>query len=189
MGRPSAKRQGSDEHAALLRTLQERFDRNLQRHQGVTWARVSARLEAHPEKLRSLAAMEKTGGEPDVIGVDAKSGEIVFCDCSPESPKGRRSICYDRQALDSRRENKPTTSALDLAAELGVEVLTEAQYRELQTLGSFDEKTSSWVRTPPSIRALGGALFCDRRYETVFLYHNGAESYYAARGFRGRLKV
>lgn len=189
--KPRAKTdsRGAAEHAALLRTLQQRFEKNVQRHRGVSWAHVLARLEARPEALRTLEAMERTEGEPDVIAVDAKSGVVTFCDCAAESPKGRRSVCYDRAALDSRKENKPKTSALELAAEVGIEILDEAQYRALQKLGAFDEKTSSWIRTPPSIRSLGGALFCDRRYQTVFLYHNGAESYYAARGFRGTLEV
>jgi hypothetical protein len=173
----------------LLRTLADRFEKNMNRHKGVEWARVQAKLEANPEKLWSLSEMERTGGEPDVVGRDNKTGEYIFYDCSADSPKGRRSICYDREALDSRKEHKPANSALDMAAAMGVEMLTEEQYRELQKLGEFDTKTSSWVKTPADIRKLGGALFCDRRYNTVFVYHNGAESYYAARGFRGLLRV
>ena len=173
----------------LLRVLQARFQKNLNRHGGLEWAKLQARLEANPEKLRSLHEMESTGGDPDVVGHDKKTGEYIFYDCSAESPKGRRSLCYDREALDSRKENKPKGDALDLAGAIGVELLTEEQYRELQTLGEFDAKTSSWVKTPSAIRKLGGALFCDRRFNTVFLYHNGAESYYAARGFRGSLSV
>jgi hypothetical protein len=161
----------------------------MNRHRGLEWTKVQARLEANPEKLRSLHEMESTGGDPDVVGHDKKTGEYIFYDCSAESPKGRRSLCYDREALDSRKENKPKGDALDLAGAIGVELLTEEQYRELQTLGEFDAKTSSWVKTPSAIRKLGGALFCDRRFNTVFVYHNGAESYYAARGFRGSLSV
>ena len=159
------------------------------RHKGLKWTDVAARLEANAEKLWSLSEMERTGGEPDVVGFDKKTGEITFYDCSAESPKERRSVCYDREALNARKENKPKNSAIDMATTMGIELLTEDQYRELQTLGEFDLKTSSWVQTPPAIRKLGGALFCDRRYNTVFLYHNGADSYYAARGFRGSLKV
>jgi hypothetical protein len=173
----------------LLRTLKARFEKNIGRHQGLAWAQVQAKLQANPEKLWSLNEMERTGGEPDVVGQDKKTGEYIFYDCSAESPKDRRSLCYDREALDSRKENKPANNALDVAAAMGVELLTEEQYRELQKLGQFDTKTSSWVKTPAEIRKLGGAVFCDRRYNTVFLYHNGAESYYAARGFRGRLKI
>jgi len=173
----------------LLRVLQARFQKNMNRHRGLEWTKVQARLEANPEKLRSLHEMESTGGDPDVVGHDKKTGEYIFYDCSAESPKGRRSLCYDREALDSRKENKPKGDALDLAGAIGVELLTEEQYRELQTLGEFDAKTSSWVKTPSAIRKLGGALFCDRRFNTVFVYHNGAESYYAARGFRGSLSV
>jgi hypothetical protein len=175
--------------AALLTTLQERFAKNLQRHQGVDWHLVQAKLDANPAKLQALHDMESTGGEPDVIAYDKKTGEFIFCDCAPESPAGRRSLCYDRAALDARKENKPRGAAVEIAATMGVEILTEEQYRQLQELGEFDKKTSSWVVTPPKMRKLGGALFCDRRYDQVFLYHNGAESYYAARGFRGRLKV
>jgi hypothetical protein len=177
------------EHDELLSVLKARFEKNLNRHRGVEWTKVQGKLEASPEKLWSLNEMEKTGGEPDVVGHDRKTGEYIFDDCSAESPKGRRSVCYDREALESRKEHKPKNSAMDMAAAMGIEILTEEQYRELQTLGSFDTKTSSWVKTPPDIRKLGGALFCDRRYDHVFLYHNGAESYYAARGFRGSLKV
>jgi hypothetical protein len=173
----------------LLGVLKARFQKNLNRHGGLEWAKVQARLEANPEKLRSLHEMESTGGDPDVVGHDKKSGEYIFYDCSAESPKGRRSLCYDREALDSRKENKPKGDALGLAGAIGVELLTEEQYRELQTLGEFDTKTSSWVKTPSAIRKLGGALFCDRRFNTVFVYHNGAESYYAARAFRGSLRV
>lgn len=175
--------------AELLKTLQSRFEKNTNRHPGLDWAKVQARLGARPDKLWSLSEMERTGGEPDVIGHEKKTGEYVFCDCSDESPKGRRSLCYDREALHSRKENKPKGSAAELAAAMGVELLSEEQYRELQKLGEFDAKTSSWVNTPANIRNLGGALFCDRRFDTVFVYHNGAESYYAARGFRGCLNV
>jgi hypothetical protein len=173
----------------LLRTLQARFEQNTNRHKGVEGAAVQARVEANPEKLRSLYELERTGGEPDVVAHDRETGECVFFDCSAESPKGRRSVCYDREALDARKEHKPKTSAMEMAAAMGIDILTEAQYRELQTLGTFDTKTSSWLETPPEIRRLGGAIFCDRRYDRVFTYHNGAESYYAARGFRGSLKV
>ena len=178
-----------EQREEVLSVLAARFEKNKGRHKGLEWARVRARLEANPGKLWSLHEMESTGGEPDVVGLDKKSGEYIFYDCSAESPKGRRSVCYDREALDARKEFKPKTSAVDMAASMGIELLTEKQYRELQQLGEFDTKTSSWVRTPPAIRKLGGAVFCDRRYDTVFLYHNGAESYYAARGFRGSLKV
>lgn len=174
---------------ALLETLQTRFEQHKNRHKGLEWEKVQAKLEGNAKKLSSLHEMEATGGEPDVIGYDKKSGEYIFVDCSAESPKGRRSVCYDRQALDARKEHKPKTSAVEMAAAMGIELLTEEQYRELQTLGEFDTKTSSWVQTPPDIRALGGALFCDRRYGKVFVYHNGAQSYYAARGFRGSLRV
>ncbi len=173
----------------LLTTLKTRFEKNIRRHQGLEWADVQARLEINAQKLRSLIEMERTGGEPDVVGHDEKTGEYIFCDCSAETPKGRRSICYDREALESRKEHKPENNAFDMAAAMGIELLTEQQYRELQKLGNFDAKTSSWVKTPSEIRKLGGALFCDRRYDTVFVYHNGAESYYAARGFRGLLRV
>jgi Protein of unknown function (DUF4256) len=173
----------------LLRALQSRFEKNMNRHQGLEWAKVQARLDANAERLWSLNEMERTGGEPDVVGHDKKTGEYIFHDCSAESPKGRRSLCYDREALDSRKENKPKDSTLEMATAMGIELLTEEQYRELQKLGNFDAKTSSWVKTPSNIRKLGGALFCDRRFDTVFVYHNGAESYYAARGFRGSLRV
>jgi hypothetical protein len=178
-------KQGED----LLETLKTRFEKNMTRHRGLEWANIQARLEAEPEKLSSLNEMERTGGEPDVVGHDGKAGEYIFFDCSAQSPKGRRSLCYDRKAQESRKEHPPKNNALDMAAAMGIELLTEAQYRELQKLGEFDTTTSSWVRTPPEIRRLGGAVFCDRRYDTVFLYHNGAESYYAARGFRGSLRV
>ncbi len=173
----------------LLKTLKARFEKNMTRHKDLEWPQVLAKLEANSEKLWSLNEMERTGGEPDVVGHDKKTGEYIFYDCSAESPKGRRSLCYDREALQSRKENKPKDSAVDMAAEIGVELLTEEQYRELQKLGNFDEKTSSWVNTPSNIRKLGGALFCDLRFDTVFTYHNGAESYYAARGFRASLKI
>jgi hypothetical protein len=174
---------------ALLALLKARFEKNSKRHHGLQWADVQARLEAHPEKLWSLSEMERTGGEPDVVGHDTGTGEYIFYDCAAESPAGRRSLCYDPQAHEARKENKPVGTAVGMAAEMGIELLTEAQYRELQRLGSFDLKTSSWVKTPQDIRDLGGALFCDRRYNTVFVYHNGAESYYAARGFRGVLRA
>ena len=173
----------------LLNTLKARFEKNMNRHKGLEWAKVQTKLEAGTRKLWSLNEMERTGGEPDVVGLDKKTGEYIFYDCSAESPKGRRSVCYDREALESRKEHKPKNSALDMAAAMGIELLTEEQYRALQKLGDFDAKTSSWVKTPSDIRKLGGALFADRRYDTVFVYHNGAESYYAARGFRGSLKV
>jgi hypothetical protein len=173
----------------LLSLLKTRFEKNMNRHKGLEWSKIQAKLEASKEKLWSLNEMENTGGEPDVVGEDKKTGEFLFFDCSAETPKNRRSLCYDREALDSRKENKPAGSALDLAASMGVDLLTEEQYRNLQQLGVFDIKTSSWVKTPPEIRKLGGALFCDRRYNQVFLYHNGADSYYAARGFRGALRV
>jgi hypothetical protein len=173
----------------LLRALKDRFEKNINRHKGLEWAKVQAKLEANTGALWSLSEMERTGGEPDVVGHDKKSDEYIFFDCSAESPKGRRSLCYDREALESRKENKPADAAVDMATAMGIEVLTEEQYRELQKLGYFDTKTSSWVKTPSAIRKLGGALFCDRRYDTVFVYHNGAESYYAARGFRGSLRV
>jgi hypothetical protein len=178
-----------EQREELLRALKVRFEKNMNRHKGLEWAKIQAKLEAKAEKLWSLNEMEKTGGEPDVVGHDKKTGEYIFYDCSAESPKGRRSICYDREALESRKEHKPEDSAINMAAAMGVELLTEDQYRELQKLGNFDTKTSSWVTTPSHIRKLGGALFCDRRYDTVFVYHNGAESYYAARAFRGSLWV
>ena len=173
----------------LLRALKPRFEKNMNRHKGLDWAKVKAKLEAHTEKLWSLNEMERSGGEPDVVVHDKKTGEYIFYDCSAESPKGRRSVCYDHEALEARKEHKPKDSAINMAGAMGIEILTEEQYRALQKLGNFDTKTSSWVKTPSDIRKLGGALFCDRRYNNVFLYHNGAESYYAARGFRGSLRV
>ncbi|MDB5002622.1 MAG: hypothetical protein JWQ34_847 [Mucilaginibacter sp.] len=178
-----------EQREELLSTLKARFEKNISRHKGLEWAKVQAKLETNTAKLWSLNEMERTGGEPDIVGHDEKTGEYTFYDCSAESPKGRRSLCYDGAALESRKEYKPENSAVDMAATIGIELLTEEQYRDLQKLGNFDLKTSSWVNTPADIRKLGGALFCDRRYNTVFLYHNGAESYYAARGFRGSLKV
>jgi hypothetical protein len=178
-----------DQREDLLRDLKVRFETNMNRHKGLAWATVQARLEAHAERLWSLHEMERTGGEPDVVGHDKKTGAYIFGDCSAQSPEGRRNVCYDREALESRKHHKPKASALDMAAAMGIELLTEEQYRALQTVGQFDTKTSSWVQTPSAIRKLGGALFCDRRYDTVFVYHNGAESYYAARGFRGSLRV
>ncbi len=192
MHRPlkSNKRElSAEQREELLRTLKTRFEKNMNCHKDLEWTKVQAKLEANAEKLWSLSEMERTGGEPDVVGHDKKTGEYIFYDCSAESPKGRRSICYDREALESRKEHKPENNALDMTAAMGIELLTEEQYRELQRLGDFDAKTSSWVKTPSDIRKLGGALFCDRRYDTVFTYHNGAESYYAARGFRGSLRV
>jgi hypothetical protein len=174
---------------ALLEVLKARFDNHMNRHEGLDWTRVRAKLEANAEKLRSIHEMERTGGEPDVVTLDPKGGVYVFVDCSAETPAGRRSVCYDREALDSRKKHKPEDSAVDLATAMGIDLLSEKQYRALQQFGGFDRKTSSWVRTPANIRKLGGALFCDRRYDTVFVYHNGAESYYAARGFRGLLQV
>ena len=179
----------SDQQKELIKTLQTRFEKNKDRHKGLDWAKVQARLESHPSKLRSLYEMEETGGEPDVVAFDKKSGEFIFYDCSAESPKGRRSICYDHEALEKRKENKPDDSAMNMAEEMGIELLNEEEYRALQELGKFDLKTSSWVKTPPAIRKHGGAIFCDRRYEHVFTYHNGADSYYDARGFRGSLRV
>jgi hypothetical protein len=179
----------AQERDPLLRTLQARFEKHAKRHKGIAWAEVQARLERSPDALASLAAMESSGGEPDVIGRDAQSGAFMFCDCSPESPAGRRSLCYDRAALDARKENKPQGSAVEMAAAMGIALLTEEEYRSLQKLGPFDAKTSSWIATPPEVRALGGALFCDYRYGKVFVYHNGVQSYYAARGFRGLLRV
>ncbi|MEJ2413438.1 MAG: DUF4256 domain-containing protein [Anaerolineales bacterium] len=184
-----SQRLSTEQQAELLTTLRTRFEEHPDRHPDLVWEAVQSRLDAHPAKLWSLAEMERTGGEPDVVGLDSESGEYLFVDCSPESPKGRRSLCYDRQALESRKEHKPKDSALDLAETMGIELLSEDQYRELQELGEFDTKTSSWVKTPPEIRELGGAVFCDRRYGHVFLYHNGAESYYGSRGFRGLLRV
>ena len=183
------KKLSAEDRDELLKALQARFEKNMSRHKGLEWSKVQAKLEANAEKLWSLNEMEKTGGEPDVVAFDKKTGEFVFYDCSAESPKGRRSVCYDREALEARKEHKPKDSALNMATAMGIELLTEEQYRELQKLGKFDEKTSSWIQTPADIRKLGGALFCDRRYEQVFLYHNGADSYYAARAFRGSLKV
>jgi Protein of unknown function (DUF4256) len=178
-----------EQRAELLRALKARFEKNVNRHEGLQWAKVKVKLETNPEKLWSLSEMERTGGEPDVVGHDKEADEYVFFDCSPESPKGRRSLCYDREALDSRKENKPNNNAIDMAAAMGIELLTEEQYRELQKLGNFDTKTSSWVRTTADVRKLGGAIFGDRRFGRVFVYHNGAESYYAARAFRGSLRV
>lgn len=177
------------QHTELLQILKQRFEKNMNRHEGIEWEQVVARLEENPEKLWSLQQMETTEGEPDIVGVDSDTSEYLYMDCSAESPKGRRSICYDREALDARKNNKPATSAMDLVKEMGIELATEEQYRALQKLGKFDLKTSSWIATPKDVRRLGGALFCDCRYDTVFVYHNGADSYYAARGFRGVLKV
>jgi len=178
-----------EQREEILSTLRARFQRNMIRHKGLAWDEVQAKLDASPQKLWSLNEMERSAGEPDVVGHDKKTDEYIFYDCAAESPKGRRSLCYDREALESRKENKPKGNAMDMAAAMGIELLTEEQYRELQKLGEFDTKTSSWVRTPGVIRKLGGALFCDRRFDTVFVYHNGAESYYAARAFRGSLRV
>jgi len=178
-----------EQREELLRTLEARFEKNMNRHKGLEWAKIQARLEANTEKLWSLNEMEITGGEPDVVGHDNTTDEYIFYDCSVESPKGRRSVCYDREALESRKKHKPENNAIDMATVMGIELLTEEQYRELQKLENFDMKTSSWVQTPENIRNLGGAIFCDYRYDTVFVYHNGADSYYAARGFRGSLKV
>ncbi|KAA0230748.1 DUF4256 domain-containing protein [candidate division KSB1 bacterium] len=186
---PKAKDLNVKQREELLSALHARFEKNMGRHKGLEWAKVKARLEANPEQLWPLNEMERTGGEPDVVGYDKKTGEYTFYDCSAESPSGRRSVCYDREALESRKEHKPKDSAIGMATAMGIELLTEEQYRELQKLGNFDLKTSSWVKTPANIRKLGGALFCDRRYGHVFVYHNGAESYYAARGFRGALRV
>ena len=183
------KKLSPEQRKELLRALKARFEKNMNRHKGLEWARVQAKLEANTEKLWSLNEMERSGGEPDVVGFDKKTGEYIFYDCSAESPKGRRSFCYDGEALQSRKEHKPENNAIDMAAAMGIELLTEEQYRELQQLGNFDAKTSSWVKTPSDIRKLGGAIFCDRRYGHVFVYHNGAESYYAARAFRGSLRV
>jgi hypothetical protein len=188
MNNSNKKQLSPQQRQELLGALKARFEKNMNRHKRLEWVKVQAKLEADVAKLWSLHEMERTGGEPDVVGSD-KTGEYIFYDCSAESPKGRRSVCYDREALESRKEHKPENNAMDMAAAMGVELLTEEQYRELQKLGEFDTKTSSWVTTPPNIRKLGGALFCDRRYDNVFVYHNGAESYYAARGFRGSLKV
>lgn len=177
------------QHETVLNTLQERFEKQMRRHQGLVWSKVQAKLETSPSKLRSLHEMERTGGEPDVVGFDKKKGEFLFVDCSPQTPAGRRSCCYDGKAQKSRKQHPPKTNALDMASTMGIEILIEKYYRELQKLGEFDTTTSSWIATPADIRKLGGALFCDRRYDTVFVYHNGADSYYAARGFRGLLRV
>ena len=185
----SKKELSPEQREELLKALKVRFEKNMNRHKGLEWAKVQAKLEAHTEKLWSLNEMERTGGDPDVIGYDKNTGEYIFYDCSAESPKGRRSLCYDLEALEARKEHKPEDNAMDMAAAMGIELLTEEQYRELQLLGNFDTKTSSWVKTPSNIRELGGAIFCDRRYDHVFVYHNGAESYYAARAFRGALRV
>lgn len=179
----------TDQKNELIDKLKSRFEKNMNRHKGMNWNKIQAKLESQSEKLWSLNEMETTGGEPDVVGIDKKNGAFIFFDCAAESPSGRRSICYDGDALRSRKEHKPKNSALEMANDMGIEILTESQYNELQQLGNFDTKTSSWILTPPGIRKLGGALFCDRRYDTVFLYHNGAESYYGARGFRGALHV
>jgi hypothetical protein len=183
------KELSSKRREELLGALKARFEKNMNRHEGLEWAQVQVKLEAIAEKMWSLDEMERTGGEPDVVGHDKKTGEYIFYDCSAESPKGRRSVCYDREALESRKQHKPENNAVDMAIAMGIELLTEEQYRELQKLGNFDTKTSSWVKTPSAVRNLGGALFCDRRFDTVFVYHNGAESYYAARAFRGSLRV
>ena len=183
------KELSGEQRKKLLEVLKTRFEKNKKRHKGLTWTKIQGKLEARPEKLWSLSEMERTGGEPDIVNLDKKTGEYIFVDSSVESPKGRRSLCYDREALESRKEHKPKNSAIDMAAAMGIELLNEQRYRELQKLGEFDTKTSSWVETPLNIRRLGGALFCDRRYNTVFVYHNGAESYYSARGFRGELRV
>lgn len=183
------KKLSSQQSKELLSILKIRFEKNMKRHKGIEWAKVQARLEAKPEKLWSLDDMETSGGEPDLVGYDKKTGEYIFYDCSPETPKDRRSICYDHKAMESRKEHKPKNSAMNMAEDMGIELLTEEQYKELQQLGEFDLKTSSWIKTPDAIRKLGGALFCDRRFDHVFTYHNGAESYYAARGFRGSLRV
>jgi hypothetical protein len=179
----------TEQREELLLALQARFEKNMSRHNEIEWSNVQAKLEANSEKLWSLNEMESTGGEPDVVGYDEKTDEYIFYDCSAESPKGRRSVCYDREALESRKNHKPENNVIDMTVAMGIELLTEEQYRELQKLGKFDTKTSSWVKTPAHIRKLGGAIFCDRRYDHVFMYHNGAESYYAARGFRGSLRV
>ncbi len=183
------KKLSPDQRSELLKTLKSRFEKNINRHKGLDWTKIQAKLEANPEKLWILDEMEETGGEPDVVAQDRKTGEYIFYDCSAESPKDRRSLCYDHEALEKRKEHKPKDSAINMATDMGIEILTEEQYKELQQLGKFDTKTSSWVKTPAEIRKHGGAIFCDRRYDHVFTYHNGAESYYAARGFRGSLRV
>ena len=185
----SKKALSTDQHEELLKRLKARFEKNMNRHKGLEWEKVQAKLDVNQEKLRSLSEMERTGGEPDVVGYDNKTDEYIFYDCSAESPDGRRSICYDREGLESRKEHKPENNAVDMAAAMGIDLFKEEQYRELQNLGDFDTKTSSWVKTPSNIRKLGGALFCDRRYGMVFLYHNGAQSYYGVRAFRGSLRV
>lgn len=189
MAKETKKKLVKEEQSELLKTLKSRFEKNMNRHKGMDWAKLQAKLEAEPEKLWSLFEMERTGGEPDVVAYDKKTNTYTFYDCSAESPLGRRSFCYDQKALDSRKENKPKNSAINLAETMGVELLSEEQYRHLQQFGNFDLKTSSWIKTPDEIRKLGGALFCDRRYDAVFVYHNGAESYYAARGFRSLIHV
>ena len=189
MAKGNKKELSPEQKAELFSLLKARFEKNMNRHKGLDWAKVQAKLEASPEKLWSLHEMERTGGEPDVVGYEKKTGEYIFYDCSAESPKGRRSVCFDREALEARKEHKPANCAMDMAAAIGIEILTEEQYRELQQLGNFDTKSSSWVKTPSAIRKLGGALYCDRRYGRVFVGHNGAQSYYAARGFRGGLRV
>lgn len=189
MAKGNKKELSPEQHKELIRILKDRFDKNMNRHKDLAWVKLQARLEAETEKLWSLNEMERTGGEPDVIGYDKKTGEYIFCDCSAESPKERRSVCYDKKALESRKEHKPKNSAIEMAVAMGIELLTEEQYRELQKLGNFDTKTSSWLKTPDEIRKLGGAIFADFRFGTVFVYHNGAESYYAARAFRGLLRV
>ena len=183
------KELSQEQRNVLIRALKVRFEKNMNRHKGLEWAKIQAKLDANSENLWSLHEMERTDGEPDVVGYDSKTGEYIFYDCAVDSPKGRRSVCYDREGQESRKEHKPENNAVDMAAAMGIELLTEEQYRELQKLGNFDTKTSSWVKTPPEIRKLGGALFCDRRYDHVFVYHNGAESYYGSRGFRGSLRV
>jgi hypothetical protein len=183
------KKSSAEQHESLLGTLRTRFEKNMGRHKGLEWSKVLAKLEANPEKLRSLEQMENTGGEPDVVGLDKKTGEYIFYDCSAETPNGRRSICYDHEALEARKLHKPADSAINMAADIGIEILSEEEYRELHKLGKFDTKTSSWLKTPADIRKLGGAIFGDYRYGTIFIYHNGADSYYAVRGFRGSLRV
>ena len=185
----NAKQLSAEQRDSLLKTLKARFDKDVIRHKGLDWSKIHAKLSASPKKLWTLNEMELTGGEPDVVAYDKTTDEYIFYDCSPESPKERRSLCYDREALDSRKENQPEDSAIDMAAAIGIEMLTEKEYRDLQQLGKFDQKTSSWIKTPAAIRSLGGAIFCDRRYDQVFTYHNGASSYYAARGFRGSLRI